>query len=301
MMDKRQLAGHLAAAAAYAIFGINIVTTKDIANSGLVTPIVLFSLRAIGTVSLFWIISFFMPKEKVDTKDMLSIAVAAFLGLFVPQLTFLKAITVTTAIDTSIIGSITPIFTMFVAAIFLKEPITWKKAFGVFLSFGGVIFLILNSVTVNRGADQTTPLGILLLVLNTSSFACYLGIFRPLINKYSVVTFMKWMFLFALAMSLPFSAKGLLTTHYSEISLQVALEIGFLIIFATFFAYFLIPYGQQRIRPTLVSMYSYTQPVIAAVISICVGIDTLSWQKLLATVLVFSGVIIVNQSRAKTA
>jgi len=300
-MDTRKITGHLASLAAYSIFGINIVTTKDIANSGVVSPMVLFTLRAIGAVSLFWIISFFMPKEEVEKKDFPMIVLASFLGLFVPQLTFLVAITMTTAIDTSIIGSITPIFTMFVAAIFLKEPITWKKAFGVFLSFGGVIFLILNSVTMGHGADHTSPLGVILLIMNTSSFACYLGIFRPLINKYSVVTFMKWMFLFSLMMSLPFSAKGLVTTHYSEITLQVGLEIGFLILFATFFAYFLIPYGQQRIRPTLVSMYTYIQPILAAVISICVGMDTLSVKKVLAMLLVFTGVVIVNQSRAKAA
>lgn len=293
------MTGHLAAFAAYAIFGVNIVTTKDIANSGIISPIVLFTLRAIGAVTLFWVISFFLPAEKVEKKDLLQIVLAAFLGLFVPQLTFLKAITVTTAIDCSILGSITPIFTMFVAAIFVKEPITFKKAFGVFLSFAGVVFLVLNSVLLNHGADHTTPLGVILLILNTSSFACYLGIFRPLINKYSVVTFMKWMFLFALLMSLPFSAKGLVTTHYSGISLQVGLEIGFLILFATFFAYFLIPYGQQRIRPTLVSMYSYSQPIIAAIISVCVGMDTMTFKKIIAMVMVFLGVFIVNQSRAK--
>ena len=67
--------------------------------------------------------------------------------------------------------------------------------------------------------------------------------------------------------------------------------------FATFLPYFLNPFGQKHIRPTLVSMYSYVQPIIATLISIILGMDLLTWQKILAAVMVFSGVYVVNRSR----
>lgn len=300
-MKSSKLTGHLSIFAAYAIFGINIVTTKDLSNSGILSPTVIFTLRAIGACTLFWLISIFTPKEKIAPKDLLLTAAASFLGLFVPQLTFLEASPITTAIDTSILGSITPIFTMFVAAIFLKEPITWKKALGVVLSFGGVLFLIFNSISLGHtGAELTKPLGVVLLVANTLSFALYLGIFRPLIEKYSVVTFMKWMFLFSLLYSLPFSAGRLFTSPFGLLTGKLWAELGFLVIFATFIAYFLIPFGQKSLRPTVVSMYTYVQPVLAVLISIFSGIDKLTWQKCLAMILIFSGVVIVNRSRAKS-
>ena len=106
------------------------------------------------------------------------------------------------------------------------------------------------------------------------------------------------MFLFALLLSLPFSAAGLVSTDYAAIPSNVRWEIGYLIFFATFVAYFLIPFGQKRLRPTLVSMYTYLQPVIAAIISIWLGMDVLTWQKILATVLIVGGVILVSRSRA---
>ena len=148
------------------------------------------------------------------------------------------------------------------------------------------------------GAAATSPWGVALLLVNSLSFSLYLGLFRPLISKYSVITFMKWSFLFSLIVSLPISAKGLVTTDYAAIPWNVLWEIGYLIFFATFVAYFLIPYGQKFIRPTLVSMYSYLQPIIAAIVSILAGVDTLSWQKILASVLVVGGVILVSRSRA---
>lgn len=109
---------------------------------------------------------------------------------------------------------------------------------------------------------------------------------------------MKWSFLFSLIVSLPISAKGLATTDFAAIPGNVLWEIGYLIFFATFVAYFLIPYGQKFIRPTLVSMYSYLQPIIAAIVSIWAGVDSLSWQKILASVLVVGGVVLVSRSPA---
>ena len=295
--NNDQLKGHLSIAAAYTIFGLNLVFCKDIANSGAVSPYVLFTLRAIGASALFWLLSLFTPKERVERKDYWKIAAASLVGLFIPQMTFLMAITMTSAIDTAIIGTLGPVFTMIFAFLFLKEPITGKKAGGVALSFAGILFLIFNSVH-EGGAAATSPWGVALLLVNSLSFSLYLGLFRPLISKYSVITFMKWSFLFSLIVSLPISAKGLVTTDYAAIPGNVLWEIGYLIFFATFVAYFLIPYGQKFIRPTLVSMYSYLQPIIAAIVSILACVDTLSWQKILASVLVVGGVILVSRSRA---
>ena len=297
MMKGESYKGHLSIAAAYTIFGLNLVFCKDIANSGTISPYVLFTLRAIGASALFGLLSLFMPKEKVEQGDYLKIAAASLVGLFIPQMTFLMAITMTSAIDTAIIGTLGPIFTMFFAFLFLKEPITGKKAGGVALSFAGILFLIFNSVQ-EGGAAATSPWGVVLLLVNSISFSLYLGIFRPLISKYSVVTFMKWSFLFSLLVSLPLSGKELFTTHYAAIPVDVRWEIGYLIFFATFVAYFLIPYGQKFIRPTLVSMYSYIQPIIAAIVSIWAGVDTLTWQKVLASALVVGGVVLVSYSRA---
>ena len=288
--------GHLSIAAAFTIFGLNIVFCKDIANSGSVSPLVLFTLRALGACVLFWIASLFLPREHVPRKDLFRIALASVIGLFVPQLTFLQAITVSTAIDTAIISTLGPIFTMFFALLFLKEPVTLGKAGGVALSFAGILFLIFNSVH-EGGAAATTPMGFALLLLNSLSFSLYLGAFRPLIARYSVVTFMKWMFLFSLILVLPLAGKSLLATHFAAIPTAVRWEIGYLVFFATFVAYFLIPIGQQRLRPTIVSMYSYLQPIIATVVSIRAGLDVLTWQKVLATVLVACGLILVSRSR----
>ena len=291
--------GHISAFVAYTIFGFNIIICRDLSTLAIVSPMGLLCFRVAAAAALFWIVSLFQPKEKVEIRDFPKIFVASMLGLFMTQWSFLKASTMTTPFDTSILTPLTPIFTMFIAAIVLKEPITLKKAGGVALSFIGVIFLVFNTVRVeSSNVTETQPLGIVYMIGNCIFFALYLGAFRPLITKYSVVTFMKWMFLFSAIVAIPLDIKELVHLNVSAMSAKYLFELGFLILFATFIAYFLIPVGQKVLRPTVISLYGYLQPIIATIIGIATGMDRLTWQKILAAVLVFTGVILVNRSRA---
>lgn len=299
MREKNSILGHIACFTAYLIFGLNIIVCKDLTSSDTISPLALFTLRSLGAGLLFWSISLFMPKERVERRDLPKIFAASVLGFFLAQITFLMAISQITPMDCSIVASLSPLYTMFIAAFALKEPISAKKIGGVVLSLCGVLYLIINSVTTTSSTVQTTPVGVLLIVANSLCFSLYLGVFKPLIGKYSVVTFMKWIFLFSTLMSLPFSAKELIAVEFAALPLSYIAELSFLIFCATFVTYFLIPIGQKLLRPTLVSMYSYVQPIIAIVVSICIGMDTLSWQKVVAAITVFSGVIIVSRSKQR--
>ncbi len=300
MFNQKSLFGHLACFTAYLIFGLNIVVCKDLTSSGAISPIALFTLRSIGAGSLFWIISFFLPKQRVERGDYIKIFAASVLGFFLTQMFFLVAISRITPMDCSIITSLSPVYTMFIAAYALKEPLSAQKIGGVVLSLCGIIYLILNSVTSTGAATQTTPFGVILMIGNSLCFSLYLGIFKPTIAKYSVVTFMKWTFLFASLLALPFSAKEIISLNFAVLPTEYVAELAFLIICATFITYFLIPIGQKILRPTLVSMYSYVQPIVAIVVSIYVGMDSLSWQKVVAAITVFAGVAIVSYSRSKS-
>ncbi len=293
--------GHLACFVAYVIFGVNIIVCKDLTGSHLISPITLFFLRSLGAGLLFWLIGIFLPHDKVEKRDLPKICAASFLGFFLTQMTFLSAISEITPMDCSILSSMSPLYTMFIAAYALKEPITFRKVGGVLMSFFGVTYLIVNTTSASGVVLETQPEGIFLMLLNTISFALYLGFFKPLIAKYSLLSFLKWIFLFSTILALPFSFKELITIDFAALPSAIRFELAFLIVFSTCIAYFLIPYGQKRIRPTLVSMYSYVQPIIAIVISIWVGMDTLSWQKVLAAALVFGGVVVVSSSRSARA
>ena len=298
MPNKGSAFGHIAAFIAYAIFGFNIIVCKDLTSGGLIPPLGIFTLRSLVAGGLFWLVSLFMPKETVDRKDYIKIFAASMLGFLTCQVTFLVGIPHITPMDCSVLTAMAPIYTMAVAAIAIKEPVTFKKSLGVAISFVGIIYLIVSRVSTPGGIAESTPFGIFMIVLNSLSFSMYLGIFKPLIAKYSAVTFMKWIFLFSAIVATPLSLNGLISVDWAGIPSKQYAELAYLIVCATFITYFLIPLAQKRIRPTLISMYSYIQPIIAIAVSIAIGMDTLTWQKSLATILVFTGLIIVSRSRA---
>lgn len=296
---KSVLSGHLAGFGAYLIFGINIIMCREIAQSGFVPPLSLFCFRASGAALLFYLFSLFQPKESFEKRDLVKIFFASMLGLFLTQITFLKAIAITTPLDVAVVATITPIFTMIFAAIFIKEPITVKKVVGVLVSFAGVLYIVLNSVAATSCVAASSTWGIFLTVLNGMFFALYLAIFRPVIVKYSAVNFMKWMFFFSAIVAIPLDLPELISLHYTQFPLKITLLVVSVVFFSSFVAYLLVSLAQKRLRPTLVSLYSYVQPIVATLLSIFLGMDQLTWQKSISIFLVFAGVAIVNGSKTK--
>ena len=57
--------------------------------------------------------------------------------------------------------------------------------------------------------------------------------------------------------------------------------------------------GQRTLRPTVVSVYNYVQPIVSVTASIVLGISIMQWQQVVAVLLVFGGVWLVTKSRAK--
>ena len=288
-ISKETLNGSIAAALTYVIFGVNIVLCKDLLNCGIASPSVLFNIRAGGATLLMWILGCFRPKDKVDRKDLLKILGASLLGITVPHLSTLWGLKFSTPFDTSMVNSLKPLFAIFAGFIILREKVSLKTSAGVALGLAGAILLVLAGANLDD-AFKTTPAGMLILALNGLSFAFYLVIFRPLIKKYSCLSFMKWCMLFAFICSIPIAAPD-----YGEVNLELfnavrCLELLYLIIFGTFITYFISPYAQKRITPTQYCIISYVQPITATILSIAAGLDLFTWGKLAATILMISGV-----------
>jgi drug/metabolite transporter (DMT)-like permease len=80
---------------------------------------------------------------------------------------------------------------------------------------------------------------------------------------------------------------------------DIYLRIVYVVVFATFVAYLLIPVGQKLLRPTIVSMYNYLQPLVSSFVAVVLGMDTFGWIKSIAAILIFAGVYIVTQSKSR--
>lgn len=295
--NDKHFGGHSAVLVAYIIFGFNMVACKDVLSNGNFPPLALHFFRAAGAALLFWTASIFVPHPRMTKGDLWQIFLASLLGIQLNQLLFLVGIAQTSPIDASIISTSVPILTMVIAALYLREPITWKKALGVAVGAAGALLLVLTSA---RGNGRSSSLmGDLLCLVSSAMFSCYLVFFKGLVSRIHPVIFMRWTFLFAALCAIPVCGRAVLSVDYSAISTSHWLQIGFVVLMATFVAYLLLPIGQKLLRPTVVSMYNYVQPIIAWIITLAAGLDRFGWDKILSAVLVFAGVWMVTHSKSR--
>lgn len=288
-MEKgNPLKGCLAAASVYVIYGVGATFVKDVLNTGTITPAMLFSIRTAGAALLFWIASLFVPKERFNFRELPSIAVAAALGLIIPQCCTVFGMAMSTPYDASIISTLKPVMTLFVSVILGAERFSLKTSAGIVLAFIGSVIL------VGSGQQEfsTSLPGLLILLLNGLSFAFYLVLCRPVICRHGAIPLMKWFFLIALLVSIPVSAGDFASLSTLHTSFRILCELAFIIIFGTFVTFFLMPIGQKNISATQYSLFSYMQCITAAVIAVSMGLDNITWQKLVATVFFVVGSII---------
>ncbi|MBQ4280249.1 MAG: DMT family transporter [Rikenellaceae bacterium] len=296
--EHRDYRGHLAMLSANVIFGLFSPVSKDLLASGVMSSYALTLFRMFGAAAIFWIASAFLPREHVKPRDMGLLFFASLFGILMNQGFFIAGLSMTSPIDASVVTTTVPIITMILAAFVLQEPITGKKVSGIFIGAFGALMLIMNSRGDTTGGGNHF-LGDLVCLLGELSFAIYLVVFKKLVSRYSAVTVMKWMFVYASICSVPFCYNDVTRIDYSRFTPETYAQLAYIVVFATFVAYLLIPIGQQRLRPTVVSMYTYVQPIIASLVAVAVGQDHFGWPKAIAALLVFVGVYVVTSSKSK--
>lgn len=297
MNHSKVIKAHVSTFSACMIWGLMSPIGKDAMSHG-ISSIAMVVFRVTGAAILFWITSLFTKHEKVAGHDLLMIVFAAILGLVCNQCCFTIGLGMTSPINASIVTTTLPIITMLLAAVFLHEPITSKKVIGIFCGAIGALMLILGSAAATNSKAGDIR-GDILCLIAQFSFACYLSIFKHLIQRYDVITFEKWMFLFASLMIVPFSFQHVVSLPWTAISLKTWLEVTFVVVGSTFIAYILMIIGQKILRPTVVSMYNYVQPIVACIVSVIAGLGVFGWGQAFAIVLIFTGVYLVTKSKSR--
>ena len=291
------LQAHLSMFTAEAIWGLMAPIAKAAMNSGF-DGMSVVSFRVGGAAVLFWLASFLGPREHIPVSDILKLAGAALLGIVFNQGLYNIGLSITSPVNASIVTTSMPIFAMVLSFFILKEPITWKKAMGVAIGCCGALILILSSASAGN-AKVGDIRGDLMCFAAQFSFALYLALFNPVIRKYNVFTVNKWMFTWASLFVLPFTGWHVSQLPWASFTVATWLEVGYVVVFGTFLSYLLSVVAQRVLRPTVVSVYNYVQPIVSVIVSVAVGLSVFTLPQGVAVLLVFSGVWLVIKSKSK--
>ena len=298
MMDKHKIEGHSAVLLANVIFGLGVPVTKLLLDEW-VSPMAYIATRCMGAAAIFWLISLFMPRERVERRDLLVIMGGGLLGFVVSQTLTAWALHFTTPVYFSIIATLTPVATMVCAALLIGERLSLRGALGVAIGVVGALLMVM--VGWQGGSGMNDLLGIGLAVLSLLTWAVYLIITRKVSVKYTAVTQMKWVFLVSTLAVLPFSWTDLQASrlYSSQWAWSGVAEMAFIVVFATVAGFFAIPFALRYLKTTTVSVYTNLQPIVASFVAIAIGQDLLSWDKPVSLALVLLSAWIVTNSQQK--
>ena len=290
-MNKRAWA-LLAATMVSVIYGVTFTIAKDVMPQ-YIEPFGFIVLRVGGSVILFWIVSLFIPKEKIALADFPRIIAAALFGVALNMLTFFKGLSYTSPIMGAVLMVTTPMIVLVLSAFIMKERMENRKVLGIILGLAGTITLILYGKSLVNATNAS--LGNLLVFVNAVSYGFYLIIVKKLMDKYNAFTFVKWIYTFGFLMVLPFGWGEFQAVDFANLPTDIIWKIGFVVVFSTFLTYLLNLVSMRELKPTTVAVFIYLQPVFATIFAVSLGKDDLSLVKLLSAVLIFVGVYLVTQ------
>lgn len=294
---KSKMKGHSAVIAANVIFGLGVPVSTYLLQEW-VTPNVYMASRCVGAALVFWLMSLFAPRERVEWRDWVLIVLSGLLGFVISQTLTAWALVYTTPVYFSLIATLTPIATMILAFLFLKERITGLKTIGVVLGIAGAVLMV--ALKWQKGTGSNDLLGIFLAFMSLLTWAIYLIATRKVSQKYTPLTQMKWVFLASSVVVLPYTIPEFASTRLyggqmdSEWFVGVAAML-FIVLFATVLGFFMIPFAMKYLKATTVSVYTNLQPVVASFVAIALMQDELTWDKPIAALLVMTSAYLVTR------
>ena len=299
-MKKNSFAGHFAILIANTLFGVGVPVSKLLLDKW-VTPMGYMASRSFFAALIFWVIAMFMPKEKVERRDLIIILLGGVMGFVISQTLTAWALVYTTPTYYSLVAALVPVIVMLMAALLIGEKITLLKFIGVLVGISGALLMVFK--VGDNGSGRNDMLGIMLTFLSAVTWGLYLIITRKVSDKYTPVTQMKWVFLISAVITVPWAlfGDGLGPLYTSAVEMSGVLEMAFIVVCCTVLGYFLIPYAMKYIGATTVSVYTNLQTIVASFVAIIIGQDIFTWDKPVALVLVLLSAYIVNVAAAKSS
>lgn len=287
---ENQLAPHLALIAVQVMFGtwplLGKVALRSVSSTSLV------GFRILGAAIVFSLLQrkvaqlFRLPKRVIAW-----LLISSLLGVIINQLVFVKGLSLTTAINATLLSTTVPVFILVVSIALGYDRASLRHVLGIALAAGGVVYLI---DPWRADFSARTTLGNILIVCSSLSFGAYVSVSRNLFRQYGALNVITWIFLLGTVVTLPFAGYAWSNDSLSEVSGGVWLAILYIILVPTVGAYYLNSWVITRVPPSIVAIYIYLQPLLAfGLAPIFLG-ESWNSRTIVACLLIFAGVAVVT-------
>lgn len=292
---KNNALAHLALILVNALYAASYTVAKLIMPK-YILPFGFIFIRVSGALIFFWLLALFFKSEKIAKTDYPRLFFCGLFGVALNQLLFFKGLDITTPVNASLMMVTTPILVVIIAIAAKKEPFSWFKVLGIILGALGALAILTGK---NFNFSSNTALGDFLVLVNATSYGIFLTIVKPLMKKYSAITVTKWVFLFGFIPVIFVGFSEFNQISWASFQLSTWYSLIFIVVGVTCIAYLFNIFALSKVNPSVVGIYIYLQPLLAATIAIMYKADSFDFAKIIAAVCVFLGVYFVNFYRPK--
>jgi drug/metabolite transporter (DMT)-like permease len=282
---------HLALIAVQLLFGtwpiVGKIALRALPSTGLV------AFRVGGAAIAFLILQRTMGRapKAIKGSDYARLALYSLLGVVLNQLLFVKGLSLTSSvINATLLGTAIPVFTLLVSITLGYDRVSLRKALGIILAAGGVVYLV-DPMRADFSSGKT--LGNILLVANSFSYGAYIAISKDMLKRYGALTVITWIFVFGSVITIPVGIYGLASTPLETVGAGVWLAVLYIILAPTVGAYYLNAWALARVSPSTVAVYIYLQPLIAFALAPMILGESWNSRTWVASLLIFAGVAVV--------
>jgi drug/metabolite transporter (DMT)-like permease len=246
-----------------------------------------------GTIFFIWLDLFHKNQSPIEKKDYWKIVACALTGVTINQLMFFNGLAITSPINASLIMMTSPIMVSFFAVYLLKEKIKWYNAVGIFIGICGAIMLIINKNKVNDFQGNAT--GDLYILINATAWSSYLIFAAPLMQQYNPFKLLKWTFGLGFLFVLPFGYNQFVSINMELFTMETWFGLSYIILLGTMLAYYINTAVLKHVSASITGIYIYFQPLVATIIAVLIGVDSLNLYKIIAAIMIFTGVYLVSK------
>jgi drug/metabolite transporter (DMT)-like permease len=297
-LNSKQKA-HIGILLANLFFAINISAVKHLTTNHFIQPFAINVLRVGTSALLFWSLLFFTPNKnyKISKTHWVKFILCALCGIALNQTFFIKGLSLTLPTHAALLLLITPILISLAAVYILKEKLSVNKIIGLTLGIAGAAILI--TAKQSGGNAKDILLGDVLIILNAIVYAAYFVLVKPLMQQYNPVHVIRWVFTIGFFMVLPLGINQVGQINFVAFTSLEWMCILLVVITGTFFAYLFNIYGIKTLGAGITGAYIYTQPVFAAIIANIFLGEELDKYKIIAAILIFTGVFLTTKTSTK--
>ena len=295
-LKDHTIAPHLALLAVQIMFGtwpiVGKVAMRSLSSTSLVC------LRIFGATIVFTLFQRkFAEFRQMPWRVLAWLVLSSLLGVTFNQFVFVKGLSLTTAINSTLLITTIPVFALVISIALGYDSISLRHFLGIALAAAGVVYLV-----DPWRADFTaqTTLGNLLLVASSFSYGAYIAVSRDLFRRYGALNVITWLFQVAALMAIPIAAYSWSNENHGAPSGGLVLAIVYIIMVPTVGAYYLNSWAITRVPPSVVAVYIYLQPLLAFGLAPLVLGESWNSRTIVACGLIFAGVAVVtlrNRSR----